>query len=150
MKRLVVTILAALASVLFAQEIPGNPQDVEAIGKVIAGFVEARNALDAPRMASFFAEDGELTGTDGVTRKGRAAVEAVFVGASPSHRGTLARREIKSIRFLAPDIAVVRTTGDMTGVRSHFMDVNVMIKREGKWLVASFYNVRLPISATVN
>jgi ketosteroid isomerase-like protein len=107
------TILVVVAIVAIAQTTT-SPQDDQAIQKVVAAFVDARNVFDARNMASLFTEDAQFTSNLGRSVEGRAAIEKLIADSLKN---------------------------DISG---HFMDVNVMTKSGGAWMIASYYNVRLP------
>ena len=51
-------------------------------------------------------------------------------------------RTVAAIRFIKPEVAVVTVLGSMTGTRTlHLMDVDVMVKQAGTWLIASQHNI---------
>ena len=137
------TILVVVAIVAIAQTTT-SPQDEQAIQKVVATFVDARNAFDARNMAGLFTEDAQFTSNLGRSVEGRAAIEKLIADSLQNQLNTRSSRTVKSIRFVTPQVAVVTTTGEVTSISGHFMDVNVMTKRGGAWMIASYYNVRLP------
>jgi len=102
--------------------------DEQAVRKVIDDFNKARRARDVNACASLYTETAEFVSPDGGVMRGRAEIQKNFEQAF----ARLASaddydRVIKTVGFVRPDVAVVRTITDPPG-RRNVLDVFVMTK----------------------
>jgi uncharacterized protein (TIGR02246 family) len=135
-----------------------QPADKAAINAVITDrFLAGWNAHDAHLFASAFAPDADFTNVRGVGASGRENIEQFHAQAfqkmfMQSHQTA----EVKRIRFLKPDIAVVDVRWEMTGalssegapipLRAGLLDL-VFTSSGGIWLIAVMHNQDLtPVS----
>lgn len=124
--------------------------DIPAIEQVVLSGTMGWQEYDPVRATNEFADDAYFFNAFGRERAGKAAISE-FIGRvleSPGYRaGKKTPVEIRSIRFLRPDIAIVHTywetlgqvNGDGTAVgprRSHTF--RTMVKRHGRWQTDSF------------
>jgi uncharacterized protein (TIGR02246 family) len=120
-------------------------QDRLAIQAVLAGLAEAWAKGDGRAWGSYFTEDADFTAWFGLYLKGRDAIAA-------SHQHTKARLEIRSLRFLRPDVAVVHLNGSVVGegeelpAEPHVVPVAVLTKESGSWRLAVFQNTKNSMS----
>ncbi|GAC1432452.1 MAG: hypothetical protein NVSMB68_04910 [Thermoanaerobaculia bacterium] len=141
MKRvtLVVLTLALIAIPLSAKE-----SSEAALRATYDAFVAAWNSHDAKAMAAAWANDGDLVNPFGRAARGREAIETMM---QDEHSKALRQSTYKpgplSIRFLEPEIAVVESDDEITGMTAadgtavpamHIHAVRVMQKKAGKWL----------------
>jgi uncharacterized protein (TIGR02246 family) len=134
--------------------------DTAAINAVLTDrFIAGWNAHDAHVFASAFAEDADFTNVRGVSASGRYQIEQFHAQAFQrmfmhSHQTA----EVKKIRFLKPDVAVVDVRWEMTGAltpegnpaptRSGLLDL-VFTSSGGRWLITVMHNTDLtPVPAT--
>ena len=75
--------------------------------------VEAWNARDAGRMASLFADDGNLVGFDGSQVDGRADIQAHLQPIFADHPTAAYVALVRECRWLAPSVAIVRAIAGM-------------------------------------
>ncbi len=137
----------------------GQAADTAAINAVIVDrFLAGWNAHDAHVFASAFAPDADFTNVRGASASGRANIEQFHAQAfqkmfMQSHQTA----EVKKIRFLKPDVAVVDVRWEMTGalspdgisrpVRTGLLDL-VFTSSSGGWLITVMHNVDLtPVAA---
>jgi uncharacterized protein (TIGR02246 family) len=130
-----------------------------AINAVITDrFLAGWNAHDAHVFASAFAPDADFTNVRGVSASGRENIEQFHALAfqkmfMQSHQTA----EVKKIRFLKPDVAVVDVRWEMTGaltpeggprpVRTGLLDL-VFTSSGVSWLITVMHNVELtPVAA---
>jgi uncharacterized protein (TIGR02246 family) len=147
MKRtIVVSILMGLLVPVGVVKALGQSKDEAAIRKVFADFAEAWGNDDAKAMASFWTEDGDVINRLGRKATGRAEVEKLFAEEhSTNYKGTHVSFAAGTIRFLKPDVAVFTTdfnvpdalTPDGTEVNVNGIVTSVMIRKEGKWVIAA-------------
>lgn len=105
------------------------------------------NRRDADAFAVLFNEDGECIGFDGSQMNGPAEIAATLQQIFLSHQTAPYVAKIKSVRFFAPDVAMVRAIVGM--VPPGQTDLNpavnalqtlVTTRRDGQWLIALFQN----------
>ena len=151
MKELLITAVAIAASLpIVSAENKGSAADEAAIRAAVAQYNEARNRGDANAMAQFFTSDAQMIDNSATVRAdGRAAMEKDFSTwlKEARMRDSHAEREVAHVQFLAPDLAVVTTkvmlTRNTDNAKLNMMDVDVMRKEGGKWLIASQHNLAL-------
>ena len=134
------------ASAILAQN--GNAADEQLIRKLLSDFAMARNALDAKKLASTFAEDGRYTGSGQFLFSGRAEIERVWAQWFAEFPDGRATRTIHSVRFIDPDHAVADVDVTVTGVPTRglaavpkIMDICVMAKKSGEWKIVEAWTV---------
>lgn len=105
------------------------------------------NKRDAGDMAALFAEDGNLVGFDGSPLNGRAEIESHIRQIFADHQTAAYVGKIREVRFLAPDVAILRAVAGM--VPPGQSDLNpavntvqtlVAAKRDDQWSVALYQN----------
>ncbi|MBN8467505.1 SgcJ/EcaC family oxidoreductase [Corallococcus exiguus] len=127
------------------------PTEAAAIRERMQGLYECWNQGDAQAYAACFTEDVDYVAFDGSHIQGRQANaeahQALFDGAL---RGSTLDGEVKSVRFLNPDVALIHTEGVIKlrwqrkapkGRRS--IQTMVAVKREGVWFFTAFQNTRI-------
>lgn len=106
MKRsILLPVFIFFATALFAQN---NTKDEIAIKKVIQQQGDARNKYDWETLSSYFTDDGILINPVGQFWKGRNEILAhLKLLSACCLEPTSAKSDVKDIRFLKPDIAIV-------------------------------------------
>jgi uncharacterized protein (TIGR02246 family) len=153
-------LLAALITptIVAAADSTNHAADEAAIKAVIAEhFMAGWNGHDAHLFASAFASDADFTNVRGMNASGRENIEQFHVQAfqkmfMQSHQ----TGELKQIRFLKPDVAVVDVRWEMTGAltpdgaasppRSGLLDL-VFTATGGNWLITVMHNIELTPTA---
>ena len=155
-----VMVTLGIAVVTAAETSTEHAADTAAINAVLTDrFLAGWNAHDAHVFASAFAEDADLTNVRGVSVSGRYQIEQFHAQAFQkmfmhSHQSA----EVKKIRFLKPDVAVVDVRWEITGaltpegnpipMRSGLLDL-VFTSSGGHWLISVMHNTDLtPVAAT--
>src|ERR1700758_1092871 len=82
------------------------PADKEAIFSNAKAFVDAFEKGDAKAVAAFWAEDGDYADLDGRHLQGRTAIEDAFKEFFKENKGLKLRIDVKSVRFVTPDVAI--------------------------------------------
>jgi uncharacterized protein (TIGR02246 family) len=110
---------------------------------------EAWNRHDAKAYASLFADDGDCVNVVGWWWKGRSEIERKLTDAYAFvfRESVLTVKDV-NIKFLAPEIAVAHVRWTMVGARTpkgipepqQGIQTQVLQKKAGKWLIASFQN----------
>jgi uncharacterized protein (TIGR02246 family) len=149
---IVTTIAASALAAAGSTRISGSHAnaDVAAIEQIVLSGTMGWKEYDVERATSEYAEDAYFFNAFGRERHGKAAIRELIAGVleSPGYRaGKKTPVEIRSIRFLRPDIAVVHTYWETLGQlnqdgmavgprRSHTF--RTMVKRHGRWQTDSF------------
>jgi len=140
----------AVFLLLGAPALAQTQSDESDIRKTAAAFVEAFNRHDAVAFAETFAKDADFTNALGETATGRENIarfnEPVFKRFFSEARFT---HSVRSIRFLAPEIAVVEVDweivkskglqGQLVPLRTGRIDW-VMTEEGGRWLIKVMHN----------
>lgn len=140
-------------ALLFACGLAGTAQaqgasaDEDAIRQVVQQVQEGWNAHDGKAFAAPFAADADYVVVNGMSLKGREAIEKGHTGIFSSiYKDSRNAATVKSVRFLRPDVAVAlvewnleyREGGETK--KGHAMNTMVMTKEGGKWSIAAFQN----------
>lgn len=140
-----VALLAVTSSIAEAKQ----SRDDAAIRDVEAQQAEAWNRHDAKAYADLFAKDGDVVNVVGWWWQNRAEIEyklnAGFAFVFRQSQMTIADVEI---RYLNPTIAIAHVRWTMTGAKTPpripepriGIQLQVLQKQHGKWLIASFQN----------
>lgn len=134
-----------------------NPADEEAVRALYQQLMDGWNKGSGEAFAAVFAEDGDLVAFDGTHFKGRAEI-------APFHqelfdkwlKGSRLVGQVKDIRFLSPDVAVMHAVGGtITRGKSRpsperdSIQTLVATRQNDEWRLAAFQNTRLrPISGS--
>lgn len=109
--------------------------------------INAWNNRTASGMADLFIKDGEIIGFDGSQSIGRDEIFTHLQSVFEHHQTDKFVSKVKNVRFLAPDIAILRAIAGMAphGQSDLNPDVNthhtlVAVKTEGKWYIQLFQN----------
>jgi uncharacterized protein (TIGR02246 family) len=141
-----VSVAAALAATAFGQD---KSQDEAEIRNVEKRQQDAWNQHDAKAYAGLFTEDGDIVNVVGWWWKGRAEIASKLTDAYAFvfKESALTVTDVQ-VKFLTPDIAVAHIKWTMTGARTpkgipepqQGIQIQVLQKQAGKWLIASFQN----------
>jgi uncharacterized protein (TIGR02246 family) len=143
----------ALVAAIFASpniSVTAIPRQDEAqIRQLQAWQAAAWNRHDAAAYANLFTEDGEVVNVVGWWWKGRGEIESKLTAAFAFafRQSTLTITDVQ-VRFVRPDIAVAHVRWTMVGARTppgipeprQGIQLQVLQKQRGKWLIASFQN----------
>ena len=131
--------------------------DETSIRNVLQEEMAAWNKGDAEAYSRHFAADGTFTNILGMFFIGHQAFvdrhEEIFKG---MFRGTVARQDVVSLKFVRPDVAVVETLTSVSGFsksgsapvptldaqgRLRTRLLQVMVKDGGEWKIVTYHNV---------
>lgn len=124
--------------------------DEAAIRNLYQQLVDGWNAASGDAFAAPFEEDGDLVGFDGTHFKGRQEIALFHQHLFDMFlKGSRLVGKVRSVRFLASDVAVMHTVGgtvmagqsDLEPERNSVQTL-VAVKRNGKWSLAAFQNTR--------
>jgi uncharacterized protein (TIGR02246 family) len=122
--------------------------DIAAIAGVIADVETGFNTKDAELSVAHFAPDATAVSVTGALVSGRdELLEAHRAGYAGPLRDQYAHYELGDVTFLRPDVAVVHKRATATTREGEPLDVGhamialyVLVREEGRWLVAARQN----------
>lgn len=139
-----------------SQEKPtgAEERDRAAIGQMLRQFVDAWNTHDAHAFALTFTEDADFTNVAGMSAHGRDKVKALHAPVFATiFKDSHQTAQIRSIRFLTPNLAQVDVDWQMTGAtlrdgsprpdRKGLLDWLVRRQAGGSWLIEVMHNTDL-------
>ncbi len=140
-------LLLALSQSTYAQN--DRAADEAAIRENVNRMVTGWNTKSGSDYAQAFAEDADFVVITGAYVKGRAEIEKghqqIF---DTIFKDTTVSLNIKQIRFLRPDVAVVHATGRRDGptndLKQGAIITMVMTKEKQGWKIAAFQNTAAP------
>ena len=115
------------------------------------------NAGSAADFAAAWTESGSLVGFDGTHLRGRAEIERFHEPLFRTYlRGTRLVGDVQSVRWLAPGVALMHTTGgtiprgkSRPSRERDSLQTLVAVEEDGQWRLAAFQNTRVrPIGRT--
>ncbi len=143
---LLLILLIALPKAAFSGP---HDQDETAIHNLETQQQEAWNRHDAKAYANLFTEDGDVVNVVGWRWKGRAEIEKKLTDAYVFvfRESVLTVKEV-DVKFVAAEIAVAHVRWTMVGARTpkgipepqQGIQIQVLQKQAGKWLIAAFQN----------
>jgi uncharacterized protein (TIGR02246 family) len=106
---------------------------------------------DGRALAAAFAEDGDLIFFDGACLRGRSQIEAVTQHLfDTAWKGTRCLAQIKTVRFVAPEVVLMQTLGGVVfpgetkvPVERCAIQTLVAVRTRGIWRIASLQNTRM-------
>ena len=132
------------------------PQSEEAqFRPLLDSFRSTWNKHNAHAFAEIFSEDAVITTAGGTRLEGREAIEKYlqpsFVG--PGFKDSTYSAEIALVRLIAPAIAILDLDWELTGARARDGTTRgprkgtfnwVVVRKDGRWEIASFHNSEFP------
>lgn len=104
-----------LSASVFAQSPSKRASDEAAIREVVQKYEDARNQPDQQRIEALFTEDSDQLVSSGEWRKGRSKLVRGTMASSHRTGGTR-RITVESIRFVAPEVAIVDGRYELSGL----------------------------------
>ena len=131
-----------------------DKQDDTQIRDLVKTMENGWSAKDGKLFARPFAENADYVVVNGMYIKGKSAIaeghQRIF---DSFYKETNIKTEVKSIRFIRKDIAIVHVTSHMTGVSNNQkVDTNSLItltieKSANGWQIAAFQNTQTMMPA---
>jgi uncharacterized protein (TIGR02246 family) len=120
--------------------------DTAAIKQYVAAFADTWNSHDAHAVAMRYVEDGDFSSIKGEASHGRKELEDHYTTIfSTFLKNAHTTDTVKSVRFLAPDIASVDIDWLVTdpnapgGVLRKGLLTWIVTKRNGQWMIAIYH-----------
>ncbi len=135
-----------MSSQTFRPQDSPSPAEIE-VRALYRQLLDGWNKRSADAFAAPFIEDGDVIGFDGSQMTGRADIASTLQQIFANHPTAAYVAKVRSVRFLAPDVAVLRAVAGM--VPPGQSDLNpavntlqtlVAAKRDGQWRIALFQN----------
>ncbi|MBA3534739.1 MAG: SgcJ/EcaC family oxidoreductase, partial [Ardenticatenales bacterium] len=110
--------------------------------------LDSWNTRSAHAFATLFAENGNGVGFDGSTMNGRAEIEATLAGIFADHPTASYIGKVREVRFLAPDVAMLRAVAGMVPQGEDAINPAVntiqtlvaVLQDDEQWQIALFQN----------
>jgi uncharacterized protein (TIGR02246 family) len=127
------------------------PTDEQAIRDLFQQLLDAWGRGDGAAYGALFTEDADYVAFDGSNRRGTDAIAGEHQQLFDTWlKGTRLVGQIDSLRFLGPDVALLRTSGgtifpgqkDQRGRRPSIQTL-VAVRRPEGWRFAAFHNTRI-------
>jgi hypothetical protein len=117
-----------------AQNIPGNPRDVEAIQQIVTTFDQTWGS-DPVTYAAQYGSVIDWVGPTGTILHDPAAITALYTFLFTNvFAGTTRISTIRNLTFLSGTVAVLDIQTEVVG-RARALEKNVLIKRAGEWRI---------------
>jgi uncharacterized protein (TIGR02246 family) len=117
------------------------------IENLYRGILDGWNRRSAQDMAALFAEDANVVGFDGSQINGRAEIESTMRGIFADHPTAAYVSKIREIRFLSPEVAVLRAVVGMVppgksdlNAATNAIQTMVAVKQDGQWRASVYHN----------
>ena len=128
-----------------------EPADERALRELFEGLLEDWGRGDSYAYGSRFTEDADYVAFDGTHTRGREEISASHQRLFDEYlRGTRLTGRIRSVKLLAPGVALVHATGGtISRGKSEpspervSIQTLVAVKRDGGWRFAAFHNARV-------
>jgi uncharacterized protein (TIGR02246 family) len=121
--------------------------DDRAVRKVIDDFNAHRRARDAAKMASLYTENADYWPREEMPAvHGRAEIQKRFEGVFQGRSADDRDRVVRGVRFVRPDVAIVRTAADTPNER--MVDIFVIVKEGSGWKIGSRHTARVELPRT--
>lgn len=124
--------------------------DTVAVTALFAAMGDAWGAADAQAYADCFTADADYVTFVGTHLRGRRQIleshEALW---QHFQKGTRLHQEVRSLRFITPDVAILVTSGAILQAKQQApkpkdlkVQTLVAVRQDGRWLFASFQNTK--------
>lgn len=123
-----------------------SPDEIE-VRELYRQMMDGWNKRSAGAFAAPIAEDGDLIGFDGSQLIGRSEIVSMLQRIFADHPTVPYVSKVKSVRFLSPEVAVLRAIVGMIPPAQPDLDPNlnalqtlIASKRDGQWRIVLFQN----------
>lgn len=129
-----------------SQQGSASPDESE-VRTLYRQLLDSWNKRDANAFAALFLEDGDSIGFDGSQLIGRAEINATLQQIFADHVTAPYLAKVRSVRFLTPDVAILRAVSGMvppgqSDINPAVNAVHTMVaaRCDGTWRIALFQN----------
>src|SRR5687767_12325602 len=130
---MVLVLMVAIATAALG-DVPGKPEDEQAIRKVIRARELAWSNGDANGYKQLLTSDADISSATGRSASGSDAVLDLYSEQREGvYKGAITATSIESIRFIRADVALVNTNFRLTGLRT--ADGKALGERKGRLLI---------------
>ena len=123
-----------------------SPDEIK-VRELYRQMMDGWNKRSAGAFAAPIAEDGDLIGFDGSQLIGRSEIVSMLQRIFADHPTAPYVSKVKSVRFLSPEVAVLRAIVGMIPPAQPDLDPNlnalqtlIASKRDGQWRIVLFQN----------
>ncbi len=123
-----------------------SPDEIK-VRELYRQMMDGWNKRSADAFAAPIAEDGDLIGFDGSQLIGRSEIVSILQRIFADHPTVPYVSKVKSVRFLSPEVAVLRAIVGMIPPAQPDLDPNlnalqtlIASKRDGQWRIVLFQN----------
>lgn len=123
------------------------PTDETQISELYERLLDSWNLRNAGQFAALFANNGNVIGFDGSLMNGQAEIASTLRQIFADHMTAAYVAKIRELRFLAPEVAILRAVAGMLPPGQSDLNpaVNaiqtlVAVKLDGEWRIALFQN----------
>lgn len=123
-----------------------SPDEIE-VRELYTQMLDGWNKRSAGAFTAPIAEDGDLIGFDGSQLIGQVEIVSTLQQIFAGHQTAPYVSKVKSVRFLSPEVAVLRAVVGMVPPGQSDLDPNlnaiqtlVAAKRDGQWRIVLFQN----------
>ena len=121
---------------------------------LVDSFAKAYSAPDVRALAALFTDEANVVDSAGESTRGKPAIVDMYASSFEENPRLKLEPKVEEIRFLTPDVARVegqtRLSTD-TGDASEFTRFSsLLVKRDGKWLVAEIREYPAPVEDVSN
>ena len=124
--------------------------DEQSIHQIVKDMERAWNASDSQGFAAPFVDDATFIHIFGGQLDGRPAIEGSHrVIFDTIYKGSRLRFDVRGVRFLRPDVALVFTQGNLTfddpadAREIHARPTMILVKEQGSWRIVALQNTRI-------
>ncbi len=114
--------------------------DETAVKALVEKYVNARDARDESVIAALFTSDADQYTTAGEWRRGRPQVVTGTAESTKQNPGDRSI-DIKSIRFVTPEVAIVDGNYNIAGSNVHRWTTMVLKRESGVWRISAIRNM---------
>jgi len=126
----------------------GRREEEQRLRKTIQAYCDAFNKNDLDGLMACWTEDAEYTNEAGKAYRGREMLRTLLKRALSDHKGSKQTIEVRSVRFIRPEVAVEEGRVIMTspeGTTAPGRYSAVWVKQNGKWLVSCVRDLPEPV-----
>ena len=128
---------------------PASSAEEKPIRDLVGAFAKAYSTPDLKALAAYFTDEANVVDSAGETTRGKSAIIDMYASSFEENPGLNLEPKVEEIRFLTPDVARVE---GQTRLSTHIGDAteftrfsNLVVKRDGKWLVAEIREYPAPV-----